>query len=173
MAFTVNCRRCGADWGCLAVTADWEKAGMSGAIEHPWTQAEKTAFLGGGGCPQCSGKPEDDPLWRGIVDLLGTENVAYFEAATAAYWGEDDEADDQDRVDRAFGFALSRLITQMESGDVDALIEQHVEQREREGWATEWPAQVRGAPSVDGLASTEPDTGQGAGCYLSGTVVAH
>lgn len=146
MAFTVNCRRCGADWRCVAVTADWEQAGLSGAIEHPWSPAEKAAFLAGGGCPQCKGKPEDDPLWEGMVNLLASENVAYYEAATAAYGEEDDVRDDQAKVDRAFGFALTRLINQLESGDFEALLEQHVERRERDGWATEWYVQ----PSVVG-----------------------
>ena len=139
MAFIVNCRRCGADWGCVAITSDWEQAGRSAVIEYAWSPAEKAAFLGGAGCPQCQGRPEDEPLWRGMVDLLGTENVAYYDAATAAFGDEDDVGDDQAKVDRAFGFALTRLINQMESGDVDALMEQHVERQERDGWATEWP----------------------------------
>jgi len=73
-----------------------------------------------------------------MVDLLATENVAYYEAAAAAFGGEDDVLGDQAKVDRAFGFALTRLITQTESGDVDALLEQYVERHEREGWSTDW-----------------------------------
>ena len=140
MAMIVNCRRCGADWACLAVTSDWEVAGLSGAIEHPWEPAEKPAFVAGAGCPQCKSRPDDEPLWRGMVNLLATENVTCFDAAIAALGGHDDLTNDQVKVDKAFGFALTRFITQMESGDVEPLLEQHVERRERDGWATEWPA---------------------------------
>ena len=143
MGFIVNCRKCGTDWGCVAISSDWQQAGLDATIEHLWSPAEKASFLAGAGCPQCQGRPEDDPYWPGVAYLLETENIEYYEAATTAFGGDDvDDKGPLDKVDRAFGFALTRLISQLECGDFDTMLDKYVGRHERDGWADGWLAEA-------------------------------